>query len=204
MFGFISDHEPLINALSNVSIVLIWLVYLQLFFMTYRRQRRSSILIDRGGATDATARCIITNMGQEPIYLLAVTVEFGQDDGTSRAVVTDRDEVSEVSVPIERTTRGPLSQGEARDVGSLADLMHRAHGQLDVEIDRDQIRNMRVSAVAISNQGEHLVAASKVFAARHLADGRTLFEPETALTRQIRSVWRRRRLLDLLENRKRT
>jgi hypothetical protein len=104
-------------------------------------------------------------------------------------------------VPLERTNQGPLDQGEARDVGSLADLMHRARERLDMDLDRHEIRKMWVSAVAISNQGEHLVAAQKGFNARHLQDGTTVFEPETALTRQIRSRWRRRRLLNLLENR---
>jgi hypothetical protein len=202
VFDAIAINSQFVNVAANVAMVAIWLVYLQLFFMTYRRQRRSSIHVDRGTAKDETARCIVTNMGQEPVYLLAVVVDFGEGDETLRAVVTDRDEMydREVSAQLERTNQGPLAQGEMRDVGSLADLMQRARARLDAEIDRHEIRKMWVSAVAISNQGEHLVAARKAFSADHRPDGTTLFEPDTILTQQIRSSWKRRQLLGLLED----
>jgi hypothetical protein len=202
MPGFITEHSQAIGAMSNAAIVLIWVVYLQLFFITFRRQRRTSIHIDRGVATDENARCIVTNMGQEPVYLLAVVVDFGDEAGSQRAVVTDRDELAdqEVAAQLDRTNQGPMAQGEARDVGSLADIMQRARHRLDADIPRTKIRSMCVSVVAISNQGEHLVAAQKEFDADHRPDGTTIFVPATALTRQIRSRWKRRRLLALLEN----
>jgi hypothetical protein len=200
MPGFIADHSDVINALSNVAIVLIWVVYLQLFLITFRRQSRSSIHIDRGVASDEHARCIVTNMGMEPVYLLAVVVDFGGPEA-ARAVVTDRDELAEqdVAVQLDRTNQGPMAQGEARDVGSLADLMRRARRKLDAKIDRTEIDRMRVTVVAIANQGQKLVAARKDFAAEHRPGGVTIFRPSSALTRQIRSAWRRRHLLDLLE-----
>ncbi|MFW5655709.1 MAG: hypothetical protein ACOCYW_08735 [Roseicyclus sp.] len=203
MLDWIGAHSDVINAVANAAIVAIWVVYLQLFLVTYRQQRRTSIHIDRGVATDEHARCIVTNMGQEPIYLLAVVVDFGQGENRQRAVVTDRDEMAEgeVSVQLERTNQGPMAQGEARDVGSLADLMQRARARLDARIERAEIDRMCVSALAISNQGEHLVAARKDFEAEHRHDGRVLFTPATVLTRQIRSRSRRRELLEILETR---
>jgi hypothetical protein len=203
MLEFVVANSQLVNTGANVAMVVIWLVYLQLFFVTYRRQRRTNIHIDRGVSKDENARCIVTNMGQEPVYLLAVVVDFGEGGDASRAVVTDRDELvdREVAAPLDRTNQGPLLQGEARDVGSLADLMHRAREQLEKEIDRTEVEKMRVSIVAISNQGHNLVAARKTFDAEHRQNGVTIFRPERTLTRQIRSRMRRRRLLELLENR---
>ena len=203
MLGFIATHSDVINAIANVAIVLIWVVYLQLFLVTLRRQRRSAIRIDRGVASDEHARCIVTNMGQEPVYLLAIVADFGDAAHCARAVVTDRDELAdkEVSVELERTNQGPLSQGQALDVGSLADLLQRARARLDVKIEQAEIERMSVTAVAISNEAAHLVAAQKTFAADHRQDGRVLFTPETVLTRQVRSRWKRRDLLAFLENR---
>jgi hypothetical protein len=202
MLDFIGEHSDVINAISNAAIVLIWMVYLQLFLITFRRQNRTSIHIDRGVSMDEHARCIVTNMGQEPVYLLAVVVDFGGAAGSSRAVVTDRDEMAEqeVAAQLDRTNQGPMAQGEARDIGSLADLMQRARHRLSADLPRTEIDSMCVSVVAISNQGEHLVAAQKEFDADHRMDGTTIFVPATALTRQIRSRWKRRRLLALLEN----
>jgi hypothetical protein len=203
MLEWIGARSDVIDTAANVAIVVIWVVYLQVFLVTFRRQRRTSIHIDRGVASDEHARCIVTNMGQEPVYLLAVVVDFGGDGHRQRAVVTDRDELAEkeVSVQLDRTNQGPLAQGEARDVGSLADLMQRARGRLDADIPQAEIERMCVSAVAISNQGEQLVAARKDFEAEHRQDGRVLFTPATVLTRQIRSRWKRRDLLEFLETR---
>ncbi|GAA5078513.1 hypothetical protein GCM10023209_29700 [Roseibacterium beibuensis] len=203
MTDFIAQHAQVISPLANLAMVAIWLIYLQVFLTTYRRQRRSSIHIDRGAAKGENARCLVTNMGQEPIYLLAVVVDFGQRDSTSRAVVTDRDELNDEAVtsPLERTTQGPLGQGEVRDLGSLADLMNRARARLNVEIERDALRSMWVTVVAISDQGTHLVAASKCFEAKHFESGAPIFVPQTILTKQIRSRWQRRTLRNWLEDR---
>lgn len=204
MLDWIAAQSAAISAIANAAIVAIWVVYLQLFLITFRRQRRTSIHIDRGVASDEHARCIVTNMGQEPIYLLAVVVDFGEEGHRSRAVVTDRDELADqdVAAKLDRTNQGPLAQGEARDVGSLAELMQRARARLDAKIDQAEIDRMCVSAVAISHQGEHLVAARKDFVAEHRQDGRVLFTPATVLTRQIRSRWKRRELLEFLETRR--
>jgi hypothetical protein len=58
---------------------------------------------------------------------------------------------------------------------------------------------MWVSAVAVSRDGESLIAATKGFVADHRGGERTLFEPDSALTKQIRSRFQRKRLLHLLE-----
>jgi hypothetical protein len=204
MLDTLTAYSQVIQTGTSILMVLIWLVYLQIFLMAFLRQRRSSIHIDRGAANDESARCIIVNMGQQPIFLLAVVVDFGDvddADANTRAVVTDRDEIApeDASRPLDRTNKGPLGPGEACDVGSLADLMHRARGRLDIALERRQISKMWVSAVAVSHEGGSLIAATKGFGARHLDGGRTLFEPDTALTKQIQSRFHRKRLLALLD-----
>lgn len=204
MLETLTAYSQIIETGTSILMVLIWLIYLQIFLMAFLRGRRSSIHIDRGAASDDTARCIVVNMGQQPIFLLAVVVDFGSPDGsgeTCRAVVTDRAEVApeNASRPLDRTNKGPLGPGEAIDVGSVADLMQRARGRLEIQLAREEIRKMWISAVAISHEGEKLIAATKGFEALHKDDGRTLFEPDATLTRQIRSWQGRRRLLTLLD-----
>jgi hypothetical protein len=47
----------------------VWLLYLHLFLTSYRRQQETVILIHRGASEDDRARCIVSNMGSEPIYV---------------------------------------------------------------------------------------------------------------------------------------
>lgn len=203
MWQWIAENDAALNTSLNVLMVVIWLVYLQTFLIAFLKQRRPSIHIDRGAAKDESARCIITNMGQQPIYLLAVIVDFGQDDRTSRAVVTDRDEIrpEDARTPLERTNQGPLSQGEAIDVGSLEDLMQRARRRLGTAIDRHEIGSMWVTALAVTNEGSYLIAGTKSFTVEHQEDRSTVFSPDQVLTKQIRSPLRRKRLLAMLEER---
>lgn len=201
MWQVLSANAAPINVILNAVMVVIWLVYLQIFLVAFLRGRRSSIHIDMGAARDENARCIVTNMGQQPVYLLAIVVDFGFENQTSRAVVTDRDEVrpEDAARPLDRTNQGPMAQGEARDTGSLEDLMQRGRRRLDMTINRHEISAMWVTALGVTNEGSYLIAGTKRFTVEHRQDGTTYFSPDEVLTRQVRSPWRRRRLLDLLE-----
>ncbi|MEJ6388392.1 hypothetical protein [Gymnodinialimonas ulvae] len=200
---FLAQNADMIGLAMDILMVVIWLTYLQLFFFTIRTQRRPSLHIDRGAAKDENARLTVTNMGREPIYLLAIVVDLGKDDGTSRAIVTDRSEIAhdDASAPMDRTNQGPLGQGKTRDIGSLNDIMNRAQRRLNVSVGLNSVRRMWVSAVAISHEGERIVAASKAFSVDHTDNGALQVTPDSVLTDQIRSPLRRRELLTWLEDR---
>ncbi|SLN12786.1 hypothetical protein ROJ8625_00360 [Roseivivax jejudonensis] len=76
-------------------------------------------------------------MGATHAYLLAVAVDIDTDDGNTRSLVTDREDVAEgeFSDLLMRTLQGPLGPGEARDIGSFEDLAQRAQTHLQTEFD---------------------------------------------------------------------
>lgn len=197
---WVQQNTELVGAVSNVAMVLIWVLYLQIFLVSYIRQRRASVHIDRGAATDETARCIVTNMGQETIYLSAIMVELILDGRIERALVTDKEELplEETHQPLEKTNKGPLKNGEARDIGSFWDLAQRANFRLGIEIPMNELRAMEVTVVAASNQAHMLIGGCKRFSVVQ-SDGRRAFAPDGMLTRQIRSPWQRRRLRGLVD-----
>lgn len=45
---WISQHHDSLTALTSIGTLLIWLVYAQLLYKGYRRQRRPRLIINRG------------------------------------------------------------------------------------------------------------------------------------------------------------
>ncbi len=199
MLDWAQQHVDLLNLALNTLMVVIWLVYLQLFLVGFLRQRRAVLHIDRGAAKDENARCIVTNMGSEPTYLVAVVVDIIRGDRRDRVAVTDRDEVSPENInrPLEKTNQGPLTSGQAVDVGSFWALVERARLRLGGDLSVDDLDAIVVTAVAASNQGQQLEAGTKRFTVSR-EFGPPRFDPDRVLTRQIRSPFRRRDLEEFL------
>lgn len=198
---WLQKNTELVGAMSSLAMVLIWVFYLQIFLISYLRQKRARVHIDCGAATDETARCIVTNMGQETIYLSAVVVVLISDGRCERSLATDKVELprEEVHQPLEKTNKGPLKNGEARDIGSFWDLAQRANFRLGVEIPMHELHAIEVTVVAASNQAQKLVGGYKRFKILKV-DGKRTFAPDGFLTKQIGSPWRRRRLRDLVND----
>ena len=50
MLTWMSENSGALNVVLNAAMLGVWGVYLQIMVTSYRRQRRSSILITRGAA----------------------------------------------------------------------------------------------------------------------------------------------------------
>ncbi|WP_104201646.1 hypothetical protein [Billgrantia saliphila] len=103
MFEWLSQHVDPITVLTNIGTLLIWLVYAQLLYLGFRRQRRPRLLINRGRKSGIDALCIISNMSAEPIFLQHIIAELR----TSRGVIT-------VDVTDRKDTYDEQAEGEAR------------------------------------------------------------------------------------------
>ena len=193
LLSWAGAHSQTINIVINALMLVIWAVYLHTFLISFRRQRRSVLHIDLGAARDKHARCIVTNMGSETIYIAAIVIDLCIDDDWQRHVVTERKEMAEdrASRPLERTTKGPLGGGEAVDVGSFRDLVSRIEPQDAAEDAMRRFTAITVTAVAVSNQAKTLTAGLKRFDVERGGDG-WVFTPEMILTRQMRKRWSQR------------
>lgn len=200
MLDWFSQNSSSVMALSNVLLVLVWAFYLQLFIYGYRRQRRPRILIGFGGRESFDARCLITNMSAEPVYVISViaTIRAGRDTwsqaltGYETARGDGGGEETE-----QRTREGPLLSGDYRDIGRYGDLLERASAvrgapaEADSEDDGDG--QMDLTVVAFYGSEELPVAAARSFMFTR-TDGDRQIHPISVETSQIRSRWARRRL----------
>jgi hypothetical protein len=149
------------------------------------------ILIHRSVGDDEAARCFVSNMGAEPIYLVSLIADLDIEGERRSAVITDRGEWREENNPASATTQGPLASGNYLDVGSFKDLMDRADSTVPGASDKAE--RLVLTAVASYGYGAKLVAARREFALR-IHNDRRVIHPTDIITQQLSGPLARRRV----------
>lgn len=196
MTDWIAQNSDVLNIGFAAVSAVIWLAYLHLFYRTVSRQRSPMVMIDSAAAEDDQARCIITNMGAEPIYVLAMIVRLRIDETDHHAYIANRYELAleDFDEPSRRSNQGPLKSGEFFDGGSFRDMIRRAGAADDASPEE-----IEVTLGAASGHASELVIASRTFERIAQEDGPARYLPTEFLTRQERGRWNRRKLLSRLQ-----
>ena len=199
--AWISEHISELHVLVAVLNAAIWLFYLHLFLSSFRRQQETVILIHRGASDDDRARCIVSNMGSEPIYILSVIAELTIGGDVREARVTDREELDSESFedPVRRISQGPLKSGDYLDVGSFHDLAWRTLQRVAPHSTPEEVDRLRVTVVAASSHASALVGATRDFVREKCGEGYSV-TPTTLVARQLRSRSDRRRVERMMQN----
>lgn len=142
MFDWISANKDVLNVLIGFGTLLVWVVYAQLLYNGYSRQRRPHVLINRGQHSDHRALCLISNMSAEAIFIQNIVVYLDTDRGLLACDVTelernleDKEERSGggghwQALPLSQGTRqGPLGPGEVEHIGTFRDVIERVARQ---------------------------------------------------------------------------
>jgi hypothetical protein len=200
-----SNHE-LAALVVSLCTLLVWVTYLQVFLAGYRRQRRGAILITVGQGHGLEGRCLVTNMGAEPVYILALLAQVESRDGVCIRAITELEgeQWSEPSDLRLWTRQGPLDSSELRDMGTLQSMVNHvldagagAHaGNEGPEQRAAGLRSVLIRVIALHGSEELPIGAERAFDV--VGDGATL-HPRTYGTRQIRSRRGRRQLTRLLD-----
>ena len=204
MLAFLTANAQAIGVVINVAMLVVWIVYLQIFATSYVRQRRSSILINRGGGRGGDALCLVTNMGGEHIYLTSLLATIETAKGKREYALSDLRHLAEGSThdPRAAIVQGSLSCGEFFVVGRFDEIIQLLRGEdrrqnVAAEGDGD-ITAIELTAVAFSGTDALPVGARRRFTLSRGDDGSLDVHPETLETRQLRSRARRKALLQKL------
>jgi hypothetical protein len=186
MLELLSNHAPLANLILSALMLVVWVVYLQIFLVNHLRSARSVMHIDLGVAWSTHARCLVTNLGSSAIYVQGIVADLSNESETTRAVITDKDEISEESVnePLLRTNRGTLKAGQTMDIGSLEQITRRTQVRLGGRWEASEIESCTVTVIAVTSHTGNLVGASKRFSAER-EGGNLVFSPTSLPTRQL-------------------
>lgn len=195
MLQWIQANSAVLSVAMNAAMLLVWIIYLQVFHNSYRRSNRAVIHIDMAAGRGEDARCIVANMGADTVFILGVKVDLDCDGGRREALVADR---LEADAPLggdfrERSSKGPLCGGEALDIGSFTNIVDRATRQMPGEVTASACRSVEITVVVAAQQAHRLMGGHKRFDVTH-GDGEVRFSSSDVLTRQISGWWRRRQL----------
>lgn len=198
---WIAQNKDIITTLTSIGTLLVWVVYLQVFMSSYRRQLRATLLITRGAGDGLDARCFLSNMSAGAVYVESVMVTVGTASAEAVRHVTDiRDARGQVAEEAGRWTRqGPLDSGESRDLGAFRDLVRQAlpPGSTAEEADA-ALRSITVKVICVYGSEDLPVGATRTFLLHGEGESAQLVGRETN-TRQIRGRRERRALFADLE-----
>ena len=82
MVDWIEANEAVLSVCISIATLLIWVIYAQLLYSGFRRQRKARVIINRGKKRDLGALCIISNMSQEAIYVEYILATLKTSRGT--------------------------------------------------------------------------------------------------------------------------
>ncbi|QXT38148.1 hypothetical protein [Gymnodinialimonas ceratoperidinii] len=200
MLDWIAANSSSLQLAISLATAVIWMAYLHILWLNFRRQRQAVILINRSIAQDENAHCFVTNMGAEPIYLMEVMARVKTDDKTYVVKVTEREEIplEDMDDPLARTNQGPLKSGEFVDIGSFLDILHRADARVGTDGLFHEVQEMEIIVAAADGHAKHLIAASRNFNAEW-TDDKPCFVPDTIMTRQIRNFFHRHGIVSMLK-----
>ncbi len=89
MFDWISQNKDVLNVLIGFATLMVWVVYAQLLYNGYKRQRRPRIVINRGRYKGVDALCLISNMSAESIFVQHIVARLETDKGDYFQDVTE-------------------------------------------------------------------------------------------------------------------
>lgn len=200
MLQWLREYSDTLNLITNVGMLLVWLGYLHVFLLLYRRQTTPSILITRSGGSSLDARCLLCNMSSDAIYLQSLVCTLDEPGASVTTSITDIDELSGKSSNQEG--QGPLKSGSCLDVGRFGDLLERLRTEANRSGNEppsgDGDGYLQIQVIAVYGAEDLLVSAKREFDVVQREDA-TYLRPRSVETRQVRSIIERRRLRALLE-----
>ena len=207
MLQWISANSGALTVVANVTMVAVWLIYLQLFWKSYRRQLRANILITPGAGTGLEARCLISNMSAEAVHIEAVFLVLEKDGNRWSTALTTLARVRGKNGGKERAERaerimheGPLAAGAYVDIGEFGDLLDRAREALQPGEARGpaSFDAFEIWAIGDYSTERRLVSVRRRFAVTS-RNGRVGLRPDRIRTEQVRGGKRRRQLERMIE-----
>lgn len=201
MMDWISQNSSAITALTSLCTLLVWLFYAQLLYLNFKRQRQPKIIINRGFGRTLQARCVISNMSPEPIFIEHIIAILHTDQGAISRDLIDFEESTakegEVSRLVETTRQGPMLSGSYNHIGSFRDIIDRVlrfHGLPSEDFrttDGRTLQAIELRVIAVYGSEDSPVGASRTFALTMSSEGEVLV-PTRLDTRRYASRPKRR------------
>ena len=221
MYEWIAEHQQVLSVVASLGSVIIWLVYAQLLYLGFRRQRSPRLIINRGRNKDINALCLISNMSAESVFIEYIIAELETSEGAITMDITDfeqeynegdeddqqRTRSSEKSLSLnvtENTRQGPIEPGGFIHIGTFCELVQRLARDEGIQMTGDvpqgklEFHRLTLRLIGIYGPENMPVGAERSF---DLKVGESHFGlmPVSWDTKQLASMWQRRKLRKTVE-----
>lgn len=223
MYNWIAEHQKVLSVLASLGSVIIWLVYAQLLYLGFRRQRSPRLIINRGRNKDINALCLISNMSAESVFMEYIIAELETSEGTITMDVTDfeqeysegdenredrRSESPAEQQPLDgadNTRQGPIEPGGFLHIGTFCELIQRLARdegiRMNGRVPQGDLEFTRLTLRLIGIYGPESmpVGAERSFDLK-AGESRFALRPTSWDTKQLASILQRRKLRKTVEN----
>lgn len=199
MWAWLSEHSAELSVIISLGSMIVWVLYFQLLYTSFRRQRRTNVLINRAGPT-GNDRCLVSNMGAEPLYVVSILAALRDSSVEIQAPITDLDttEIEHPSHASEATNQGPLKTGEFMDIGRFSDLMARClRATKDITVRDTKFDELQILVIGAYGADDLFVGARRSFQLEYDGDAELVI-PTDISTEQLRGRKERRKLEEYL------
>ncbi|MFE8071233.1 hypothetical protein QQM79_09245 [Marinobacteraceae bacterium S3BR75-40.1] len=156
-----------VSAISSMVMAAVWVIYFQIFFLQYRRQKRPFLVIHHAQGHDPDAACLLVNMSQNPVHVVCVTAYVETRDGDYTLQVTDYQRVTQNHSRVQDTLRqGPLGPGGHLLLGPFRDIIlgHRSDDEPCDDADSlDEVKALELRVVVVHAPSTSLIGARRRF-----------------------------------------
>ncbi len=206
MLDWLAENNAALNVILNAAMLVVWLIYLQVFLGTYLLARKPRLIVNRAGGNDLDAVILVSNMSQEPVYVQNLYCTVHTSDGSFSATITDREVIQKhgKDQPNGVTNHGPLSRGQFMSVGTFGKLLEITAEKADAgprdlaDLERS-IRSIEIMAVAAFGGDDLEIAAIREYRLGTEAKP-WLVIPVGPETRQVSSRRERKQIRAMIED----
>ncbi len=209
---WLTDNADLVSALATVMMTIAWVVYAQFGIITYLRQRRPRLLIDKTADNSINTRFVVVNLSEFPVYIsgILVVVRRGEEEITHkienymRTSTDDGEELDSMEYTESQLRHGTLDVGQLFMMGSSRETLSwllddNAEDADDERANRirkalHEVDNFEFRVVAMAGNDDRPVASSRQFNVEFDGD-QICIVPLQEYTRQF-SSWRDRRIAE--------
>lgn len=196
---WLTNHSSAITAVTSLCTLLVWLFYAQILYLNFRRQRQPKIIINRGGGKTMQARCVISNMSPEAIFIEHIIAILHTDKGCYSTSLIDIEDSkrTESSKLVETTRQGPMAPGSFNHIGTFEEIIERVLHFNGIPSRGCQVTGdinlvaIELRLVAVYGSEDAPIGVLRKFELSSDEHGPYL-TPSTLDTRRYASRWRRR------------
>jgi hypothetical protein len=201
IWHWFTDNSEVISLALSLLMLIVWTIYLQLIYFQFRDARRSSILITRAAGRGMHSRCLITNMGRMPIYVISLIGKLRVGQRAINLQLTDlQEQPGDLgNNPLSKMQQGSLETGEYLNIGHFDEIIERMlHASDEAETEITDVNEVELTVVAFHGWEKLPVGAVRRFEIKSRSENLHEIAPMNVATEQIRHRHARHQLCNRL------